>query len=414
VEAIADGVPAFKPPEASNARMTLIYMAVVAIIMFVGITFLAVQLKIIPNEHETVVSQLARTVFGTGWLWYFIQIATALILVLAANTAYADFPRLSYFMARDKFMPHQYSFRGDRLAFSWGIVTLAVLASVLIIIYNGDTSSLIPLYAVGVFGAFTMSQSGMVARCWRTRPQGWQRNFIMNLVGAATTFVVLVVSVFTKLDRGTWIVAILIPIMIALFLAINRHYARVSKEVTAVEVVSPATYKHTFIVPVSSLNQVSLAALAYARSLNKNVTAVHIVEGEDVEEAERFRQEWDRLLPDSDINLVIIESPYRSLIGPLLHYIDARDRQIPDDTITIVLPEVLPSRFWEYLLHNQSALRLKAALLFRSNTVVADMPYILGNQRGAARRSTVASIPWGAIMALVIVLGVVYLLFFQR
>ncbi|HEX8229388.1 MAG TPA: APC family permease [Chloroflexia bacterium] len=414
VEAIADGVPAFKPPEAANARKTLLLMAVIAITMFIGITFLAVQLKIIPNEHETVVSQLARTVFGSGGLWFFIQIATALILVLAANTAYADFPRLSYFMARDKFMPHQYSFRGDRLAFSWGIVTLAVLASVLVVVYNGDTSSLIPLYAVGVFGAFTMSQSGMVVRWWKTRPPGWQRNFLMNLVGATTTFIVLAVAVLTKLDRGTWIVAILIPLMIGLFLAINRHYARVSREVAAVEVVSHTSYKHTFIVPVSSLNQVSLAALAYARSLNKNVTAVHIVEGEDTEEAETFRKEWERLLPDSDINLVIIESPYRSLIGPLLHYIDARDRQIPDDTITIVLPEVLPSRFWEYLLHNQSALRLKAALLFRSNTVVADMPYILGNKHGAARRSRIASLPWGAIMVLVILLGALYLLFFQR
>ncbi|HET6262242.1 MAG TPA: APC family permease, partial [Chloroflexia bacterium] len=415
VEAIADGVPAFKPPEAANARKTLISMAVIAITMFVGITFLAVQLKIIPNEHETVVSQLARSVFGTGGLWFFIQIATALILVLAANTAYADFPRLSYFMARDKFMPHQYSFRGDRLAFSWGIVTLAVFASVLVIVYNGETSSLIPLYAVGVFGAFTMSQSGMVVRWWRTRPPGWKRNFVMNLVGATTTLIVLSVSVFTKLDRGTWIVAVLIPVMIALFLAINRHYARVSLEVAApAEAVSPTTFKHTFIVPVSSLNQVSLAALGYAASLSKNVTAVHIVEGEDPEEAERFRKEWDRLLPDTEVNLVIIESPYRSLIGPLLHYIDARDRQRPDDTITIVLPEVLPSRFWEYLLHNQSALRLKAALLFRSNTVVADMPYILGNQQGTYKRSTIASIPWGAIMALVIVLGAVYMLFFLR
>ncbi|HET6313689.1 MAG TPA: amino acid permease [Chloroflexia bacterium] len=415
VEAIADGVPAFKPPEAANARKTLISMAVIAITMFVGITFLAVQLKIIPNEHETVVSQLARSVFGTGGLWYFIQIATALILVLAANTAYADFPRLSYFMARDKFMPHQYSFRGDRLAFSWGIVTLAVFASVLVIVYNGETSSLIPLYAVGVFGAFTMSQSGMVVRWWRMRPPGWKRNFVMNLVGATTTLIVLSVSVFTKLDRGTWIVAVLIPVMIALFLAINRHYARVSLEVAApAEAVSPTTFKHTFIVPVSSLNQVSLAALGYAASLSKNVTAVHIVEGEDPEEAERFRKEWDRLLPDTEVNLVIIESPYRSLIGPLLHYIDARDRQRPDDTITIVLPEVLPSRFWEYLLHNQSALRLKAALLFRSNTVVADMPYILGNQQGTYKRSTIASIPWGAIMALVIVLGAVYMLFFLR
>ncbi len=378
VEAIADGVPAFKSPEAANARKTLVIMAAIAITMFLGVTFLAVQLQILPSESETVVSQLARTIFGANWLWSFIQIATALILVLAANTAYADFPRLAYFMARDKFMPHQYAFRGDRLAFSWGIVTLAALAVVLVIVFDGDTSALIPLYAVGVFGAFTMSQSGMVMRWWRLRPPGWQRNFIMNLVGALTTLLVLGVATLTKLDHGTWIVIAVIPVLIALFLAINRHYARVAKEVAPVHAVDPAGYKHTFIVPVSSLTQIALTALAYARSLSDNVTAVHIVEGEDPDEAISFTEQWNKLLPGTDINLVIIESPYRSLIGPLLHYIDARDKQIVGDTITIVLPEVLPRRFWEYLLHNQSALRLKAALLFRRNTVVADMPYVLG------------------------------------
>ena len=412
VEAIADGVPAFKPPEAKNARITLVWMAVISIIMFGGITYLAWAVGVIPSESETVVSQLARFIlpplFGAHPLWFFIQISTALILVLAANTAFADFPRLSYFMARDRFMPRQYAFRGDKLAFSWGIVTLAALACILIVAFNGDTSALIPLYAIGVMGAFTFSQAGMVARWWRTRPPGWWRNLIMNGIGAVVTLTVFIVATLTKLNQGTWLVILLIPILMGLFLAINRHYARVAAEVEAAPVpTQPKSYKHTFIVPVASLNAVSMSALAYARSLSKNVAAVHISEGEDPEEAQQFNEEWKRLYPDTDINLVIIESPYRSLIGPLLAYIDALDAQWGDDTITIVLPETIPAKPWEYLLHNQSALRLKAALLFRPNTVVADVPYLLGrDSTGAVRnRSALASVPWGTILFLLAVVA---------
>jgi len=340
-------------------------------------------------------------------------------LVLAANTAFADFPRLSYFLARDRFMPHQYSFRGDKLAYSWGIVTLAILASILVVIYQGDTSALIPLYAIGVMGAFTFSQAGMVVRWWRTRPPGWQRNLIMNGVGAATTFLVLCVATLTKLDQGTWLVIVLIPVIIAMFMAVNRHYERVAVEVSELDdVLHPMPYKHTFIVPVSSLNAVTRTALNYARSLNENVFAVHIVEGEDLEEAEQFTAKWRELLPGTDINLVIIESPYRSLIGPLLSYIDALDTQSPDDTVTVVLPEFLPSKPWEYLLHNQSALRLKAALLFRRNTVVADVPYMLGSSRadgGQPRRKPfLATIPWGAVLVLLAIIYFVYNFVFGR
>jgi amino acid transporter len=411
VEAIADGVPAFKPPEARNARKTLVMMAVISIIMFGGITYLATQLQILPSEQETVVSQLARTIFGENALWYFIQIATALILVLAANTAFADFPRLSYFLARDKFMPHQYSFRGDKLAYSWGIVTLAVLACLLVVIFNGDTSALIPLYAIGVMSAFTFSQGGMVVRWWRTRPPGWWRNLIMNAVGALTTAMVFVVATFTKLEQGTWIFLVLVPVLIAMFLAINRHYTRISSEVALVAPVQ-VDFKHTFIVPVGSLNAVSLSALSYARSLSDNVTAVHIVEGEDPEEAESFNEQWQKLLPGTDIQVVIIESPYRSLIGPLLSYIDALDQQNPDDTVTIVLAESLPAKPWEYLLHNQSALRLKASLLFRPNTVVVDVPYLLGRGRGGmvGRKQlwTLGRFPWGLAAMLAALVAILY------
>jgi hypothetical protein len=408
-------VPAFKPPEATNARRTLLYMGVIAIAMFAGITFFATNLHILPSEDETVVSQIARTVFGSNALWYFIQIVTALILVLAANTAFADFPRLSYFLARDKFMPHQYSFRGDRLAYSWGIVTLAALACILIIVFNGETSALIPLYAIGVMSAFTFSQTGMVVRWWRTRPRGWQRNLILNAVGATVTALVFVTATFTKLDKGTWLVLILVPVLIAMFLAINRHYRRLAAEVSSAVIPRRREFTHTFIVPVSSLNAVSLEALDYARSLSTNVTAVHIAEGEDEEEAVEFNKRWKATMEPTDINLVIIESPYRSLIAPLLSYIDALDRQVADDTITIVLPEFLPAKPWEYLLHNQSALRLKAALLFRPNTIVADVPYQLGRNaspRVQRAQAQLRTFPWGAIVSLALLLAIALLYYF--
>jgi amino acid transporter len=417
VEAIADGVPAFKPPEAKNARTTLLIMAVISITMFAGITFLAVQIGVLPSEQETVVSQIARTIFppfgDVNVLHFFIQVATALILVLAANTAFADFPRLSYFLARDKFMPHQYAFRGDKLAFSWGIVTLATLSCVLIVVYNGDTSSLIPLYAIGVMSAFTFSQSGMVVRWWRTRPPGWQRNFLLNGVGAAVTALVFFIATFTKLEQGTWLVLVLIPVLMGIFLAINRHYTRVAQEISDIPHPEPSEFEHTFVVPVSSLNSITLRALNYARSLSRNVAAVHIVEGEDPEEAEEFNRQWQEKLPGTDIQLVIIESPYRSLIGPLMSYIDALDQQDRDDTITVVLPEVIPSRAWEYLLHNQSALRLKARLLFRRNTIVADVPYHLGKKRDVDAAAGDRPLPWTGLALAGAAALVIYLFFFR-
>ncbi len=421
VEAISDGVPAFKPPESKNARATLAIMAVTAISMFSGITFLATQLHILPSDQETVLSQLARTIFpplfGVNALWFYIQVATALILVLAANTAFADFPRLSYFLARDRFMPRQYAFRGDRLAFSWGIITLAIVACGLIVAFNGDTTALIPLYTVGVFLSFTLSQSGMVIRWWRTRTPGWRRNLIVNGLGALTTGVVLLVSAYTKFLDGAWIVLALIPVLIGIFLAINRHYRKAEREEhLAIAPAHHGTFQHTFIVPIARLNPIALTALHYARSLSSNVTAVHVVEGEEPEEALRFHEEWDKLLPATDISMVIIESPYRSLIGPLLSYIDAIDQQRPNDTITIVLPESLPSKPWEYLLHNQNALRLKTALLFRPNTVVSDVPFVLGRNPGTGMlgrpQSLLTTIPWISIMVLLLCFYLLYRLVF--
>jgi len=287
------------------------------------------------------------------------------------------------------------------------------VACILIIAFDGDTTARIPLYTVGVFNSFTLSQSGMVVRWWRTRTPGWQRSMLINGLGALVTFLVLIISAITKFTSGAWIVLVLIPILIVMFLAVNRHYRRVAREVQEVPTVPREAYKHTFIVPVSNLNPVTLSALAYARSLSNNVTAVHIVEGEDPGESERFNEQWQRLVPDKDIFLAIIESPFRSLVGPLLSYIDALDQQSPDDTITIVLPELLPAKPWEYLLHNQSALRLKAALLFRPNTVVSDVPYLLGSRRvlsgRGASRTPVSFSSWLPLLVLVGLLVLIYL-----
>ncbi|MBF6613152.1 MAG: APC family permease [Chloroflexi bacterium] len=418
VEAIADGVPAFKAPEARNARTTLLWMGGLSIVMFGGITYLATHLQIKPSDAETVVSQIARSVFppifGLNPLWYFIQVVTALILVLAANTAFSDFPRLSYFLARDKFMPHQYAFRGDRLAYSFGIVTLAVLASVLIIGFNGDTTALIPLYAIGVFSAFTFSQGGMVARWWRTRTSGWQRNLAVNLLGALTTFGVFVISSVTKFQYGTWIVLLLIPLIMAMFLAINRHYRRVESEVATLTPLHVASYKHKFIVPIADLSAMARRALAYAGSLHADVIAVHVAGDDDPNEVDRFVEEWRKSAFYGEMQLVILESTTYDLVNPLLRYIDRLDREADDDTMTIVLPEFIPRNLGEYLLHNQTALRLKLALLRRSNTVVANVPYTLGGSRGrsrAADRLAVAQRLWVPVAALLALLLLIYNLF---
>ncbi len=418
VEAIADGVPAFKAPEAKNARTTLLWMGGLSIVMFGGITYLATHLQIKPSDAETVVSQIARSIFppifGLNPLWYFIQVVTALILVLAANTAFSDFPRLSYFLARDKFMPHQYAFRGDRLAYSFGIVTLAVLASVLIIGFNGDTTALIPLYAIGVFSAFTFSQGGMVARWWRTRTSGWQRNLAVNLLGALTTFGVFVISSVTKFQYGTWIVLLLIPLIMAMFLAINRHYRRVDSEVATVTPLHVANYKHKFIVPIADLSAMARRALAYAGSLHTDVTAVHVANDDDSHEVDRFVEEWRKSAFYGEMQLVILESTTYDLVNPLLSYIDRLDREADDDTMTIVLPEFIPRNLGEYLLHNQTALRLKLALLRRSNTVVANVPYTLGGSLGrsrAANRLAVAQRLWVPVAALLALVLLIYILF---
>jgi hypothetical protein len=293
--------------------------------------------------------------------------------VLAANTAYSDFPRLSYFLARDRYMPRQFTFRGDRLAFTAGILSLGILAGIVLARYKGEVEHLIPLYALGVFTSFTISQFAMFVRWNRRREPGWRMGRIINLAGAAATAVVAFIVVVTKAPQGAWIIMVLIPLLILGMRGIHKHYTTAAHELATPTPLDPAEIRHTVLVPVSTLNRVARQTLAYARSISENVTAVHVTDEE--EEIERMRREWTDL--GTDIELVIIESPYRALVSPLLKYIDEIDKQRPDDTLTVVLPEFIARHWWEHLLHNQTALRIKAALLFRPGTVVISVPYHL-------------------------------------
>jgi amino acid transporter len=378
-EAISDGVPAFKPPEWQNARTTLTWMAVLLAILFLGISYLATHLGTVPTvgESESVVSMIAWRVFDGGFAYYVMQAATMLILVLAANTAYSDFPRLSWFLARDHFMPHQFSFRGDRLAFSTGILTLGLFSALLVIVFGADTHALIPLYAVGVFTSFTLSQSSMVKRWWTTREPGWRYSLLVNAVGAITTGIVTIVVASTKFTHGAWMVLVLIPINVLILHRINAHYVRVADQLAMEPSAEPMPEypEPLLVVPVPGLNRAVARTLAHARALSRNVTAVHVTD--DLESAALLRRRWKQW--GTDVPLVILESKYRSLTGPLLHYLDALSQKDPTLPVTVVLAEYVPRRWWEWPLHNQTALRLKWALFFRRNTTVLDVPYHLAH-----------------------------------
>jgi amino acid transporter len=376
-EAISDGVPAFKPPESQNARVTLASMGIILAILFFGVSYLASRLQIVPDlaGTESVVSMIARSVFGDGVLYYLMQVATMLILVLAANTAYADFPRLSWFLARDHFMPHQFNFRGDRLAFSTGILTLGLLSAVLVAFFNADTHALIPLYAIGVFIAFTCSQAGMVKRWWSRREPGWRYGLPINVVGALTTGLVAVIQAVAQFTHGAWLVIVLIPLQVWLLWRINGHYMRVSDQIAMEPTVEPlqSLPEPILVVPVPGLNRVVARTLSYARALSPNVTAVFVTD--DLDEAAALKRRWKEW--GGEVPLVVLESRYRSLTGPLTHYIDAIAKRDPAASITVVLAEYVPRHWWEWPLHNQTALRLKMTLFFRPNTAVIDVPYHL-------------------------------------
>jgi amino acid transporter len=423
-EAISNGIPAFKRPESRNAATTLTIMAVLLATMFIGTSVMAYLYHVHPHENETVISQFARIVFTgpMGWFYYVIQGTTALILVLAANTSFADFPRLSSLLARDRFMPRQFSNRGDRLVFSNGIVILAVFSSILVAAFGGDTSRLIPLYAVGVFLSFTLSQLGMV-RHWLkerdrnqesgrasgsqsvsgangnagaplpdpeltveeahkstfvtdevTAPSNWKKSIVINGVGAIATALVMIVLIVTKFVHGAWIVVVVTPLLVLMFRAIHKHYLSVADQLSIEGLEPLRTVNHTVIVPISGIHRGVLNALQYAKSIApENVSAVYV--DFDEEATALLREKWEQW--GGGVKLVVLPSPYRELTGPLLRYIYRIDRKRDDDFITVVIPEFVPAKWWQHLLHNQSSLLLKGALLFKKGVVVVNVPYHL-------------------------------------
>ena len=373
IEAIADGVPAFRRPEAKNASTTLIWMAVILGSLFFGTAVLAHHLEPYPSHEETVFSQLGRAVFGEGPLYVILQFATAGILTLAANTAYADFPRLSSIIANDGYLPHQFRTRGDRLVFSNGILFLAVGAGALIVAFGGITTALIPLYAVGVFTSFTLSQLGMVRYQQRNKPRGWRIGAVTSAVGATVTFVVLLVVAVTKFTSGAWVPLVVVPAIIGIFLSIRRHYDKVQRVIgIAPDEVLPERMDHTVVVLVGRVHRGVLKALNYAKSLRPNHLAAVYVSYEN-DDREEMQRQWDAY--GIDVPLEIIHSRYRELVDAVEGYLEELDQRFHNDTITVVIPEFVVQRWYEQVLHNQSAARLKLSLLFRPNTVVTSVPY---------------------------------------
>lgn len=373
-EAISNGVPVFKPPESKNAANTLTVMAALLGVFFLGISFLATSMGLVPNDQETIISQIALAVFGIGLPYYIFQIATMGVLVIAANTAFADFPRLSSVLARDNYMPHQFSFRGDRLAFSTGIVALGAIASLLVVVFEGNVDSLIHLYAVGVFLAFTMSNSGMVVHWLRTRGTNWKTSIIINGVGAVSTGFILVIVAITKFALGAWIVVILIPIIVSVFLLIHRHYEHVGDQLRIVPgQLPPKKIDQLVLVPVEDLNYASLRAIAFARSISKDVVVLHIAQ--DPKRVDKIKMKMDSYAPD--VKFIVVDSPYRAFVRPMLGYIDALHSQQPQAFVTVVLPEFITAHWWESFLHNRTANRLRKAFELHPNVAVVLVPYLL-------------------------------------
>jgi hypothetical protein len=385
IEAISNGVPAFKKPEARNAGITLIAMAMLLGIMFLGITFLASSLGITPVEGETVVSQIGRRVFGNGPLYIFLQATTALILVLAANTSFVSFPRLSAILAQSRYLPNQLTNLGDRLVFNNGIFALALSSAVLIVIFGGDTHQLIPLYAVSVFLSFTLSQIGMVRHWHKESQRGWQWKALINGVGVTATGSVTLIVLAVNFIRGAWIVALLIPAIVWMFSAIKRYYAHVARQLSLegleLEVWTDADpqSRHKIVLPISGVHRGSLKALHFARVMSADVTVV-IVDVEP-ERTARVREKWQAW--GHGVPLVVLESPYRSVIQPLLAYLEGVDQRDPERGLAVVvLPEFVPPHWWHHLFHNQTAILFKAILTYQrgktgKGRVVINVPYHL-------------------------------------
>jgi amino acid transporter len=376
VEAISNGVQIFRPPSDRNAKITMIWMGVILGALFMGITLLAHLYGKVPmNDDETLISLLGRTIFGDRTiLYFFTQIATALILFLAANTSYADFPRLASLLAHDRFLPRQLASVGDRLVFSNGIYGLSAAAILMLVIFRGQTMLLLPLYAIGVFISFTLSQLGMVVHHIREKEPRWFRSLLLNALGALTTFVVLLDIGSTKFLQGAWMILLCLPILVLFFIKIHKHYTAVGRELTLVGKQPPAVFnkiKHTVVIPISGIHQGVLEALKYALSISDDVRAVYVEI--DPAKTASVQEEWMRWVPG--VPFVILKSPYRSVVTPLIHYIDDVEQCSHDDMVTVVVPEFVTARWWHNVLHNQTALFIRAALALRRRRVVTSVRY---------------------------------------
>ncbi len=376
IEAISNGIPVFRSPGPKNAKITLAWMSTILGGLFLGITFLAHFFAVRPEEGQTAVSILAKAIFGGGYFYYFVTASTAMILILAANTSYADFPRLSSLLAKDRFLPRQLASVGDRLVFSNGILGLSFAAIFLLVIFNGETHHLIPLYAIGVFLSFTLSQSGMVLHHLREREEGWGRSIVFNFIGAITTFVVLLVIASTKFMSGAWMVILLIPIFVFTFTRIHRHYLAVGKELSLVDQTPGPrleAIKHTVVVPVSGVHRGVIEALRYALSISSDVRACYVEI--DAATTSRMQLEWKKWA--HEVPFIVLKSPYRSVITPLIQYIDDVDQATHGDVVTVIIPEFVTKKWWHQVLHNQTAFLIRAALLFKRGKVVTSVRYHL-------------------------------------
>jgi len=373
VEAVSNGVPAFKPPEWRNARTTLTVMGGLVAIMFLGLSLLAGIAHTVPSTQETIISQIGRSIYGTGPIYYLFQLATTGVLILAANTSFADFPRLASILAGDGFMPRRFAFRGERLAFSAGIVVLGIIATIVLIAFGGRVEALIPLYAIGVFTSITISQAGMVRHWFNDRTAGWRRSAAINAFGAIATAIVTVIFAVAKFALGAWLIIVIIPIIVLAMLFVHGQYERRRLESSVREelVLGPPKREQHVVVPVPDVTREVLQAIKFGRTMADDVWAVHVTD--DLAAGEELRQRFARQVPG--VPLVLLESPYRQLVRPLIRYFELAAKRSPNDVFVVLLPEYVPRHWWENLLYNDNGRRIRDGLLGRSNVVVANVPY---------------------------------------